>query len=76
MSEQESANTKPQMRKFAVGVDEGTSTPRVFQIDAAYHVRQQSTGIIDFKDDNGKIVLTFPANRLIYILTQSQQAAA
>lgn len=69
-----SEKPKPEMRKFAVAVDEGAAVPRVFQIDAAYHVRQQSTGIIDFKDDDGKIVLTFPANRLIYILTQGQQS--
>lgn len=69
------ADQKPEMRKYAVSVDEGSGTPRVFQIDAAYHTRQQS-GIIDFKDDNGKIVLTFPADRLIFILTQSQSQFA
>jgi hypothetical protein len=59
---------KPDMHLFDVAVDIGSGDAKQFQIQAAYYSRAQLDGsLYEFKDDNAKVVLAVPHDRVLYI---------
>lgn len=67
------ADTKPQMRSLTVAVDQGTDGPKVFNIEAAYYAKALNADVYEFKDNDGKIVLTVPVNRVVYIYREQDK---
>lgn len=57
------ADSKPAMRTFTVVTDDGDKTT----VDAAYYVRDISGDLVEFKNDQAKIVFAVPISRLVRI---------